>query len=332
MAETRTFKLTSSDGSYALISNLGCRMSHLVVPDRQGELRDIVLGLDEISQYSSPEYLSQYPYFGAAIGRWANRVRGARFTMAEKEYPLDKNHGAHHLHGGFSGFDKKVWHVDDFYTEENSSQLELSCSSKHLEGGFPGHLKVQMIIILSNGKLTYEWKATTDRPTPISLTWHNYFNLDKDHSSIDNQRVRFVASDLLEQDGTKCPTGKTVPIATQPLEISHWCPLSALQQADFTLINRSKDQWLSPSAEVLSTDGLMHMRVMTNQPCIHFYAGAGIPVLQGKGGVRYGPHLGYCFESQALPDAMNQPHFPDCILMPGEVYHHTGSYTFNPEA
>jgi len=322
-----TFTLISHTGMQACISNLGCILQSLKVPDRKGNRRETVLGFDDLSSYSSSEYLSNYPYFGAIIGRYANRISNGNFTLNGHTYQLPQNHSNHTLHGGNIGFDRRVWNPIQ-YVEEYNGFVILEYLSPDGEEGFPGNLITQIKISVEGNSLTFQISARTDMPTPVNLSLHTYFNLDEDHSSCGSQMIRTSAQHRLIQDLSHCPTGEIADLSSFAENISAWTQVSMLPDLDSTFVLEDHKGNLQLAAEAMSSDRNLHLRVCTDQPAVHIYTGSGIPTLPGRKGHIHRPGNGYCFETQIHTDAVHHPHFPSSILIPGQVYKHTTQYIF----
>ena len=323
----RTYSLTSAAGASALVSNLGCILLSLKIPDNDGRLRETVLGFDHLSHYYSEAYLRSYVYFGAIIGRYANRICNGRFELNGKTYFLARNAGEHTLHGGSEGFDRKIWNVT-YYDPTPGGRLVMEYHSPDGEEGFPGNLRTRIMVRLKERSLHYEITGVTDAPTPVNLTWHTYFNLDEHHAHSGDQLIRVPAHGRLVQDETLCPTGEVKPPVTFTDDISDWTAVSSVPHLDSTFTLKSGDPHLTLAAEALSSDRQLHLQVYTDQPAVHVYTGSGNPRLKGRNNVDYGPGNGYCFETQLHPDALNHAHFPNAVLQPGETYLHRSSYVF----
>jgi len=325
------FKLTNSKGTEVSISNYGAIITSFSVRQPDGVINDIVLGFDRMEDYFNDAYLSAYPWFGAAIGRYGNRIGGACFTIDKTTYQLTKNSGPNQLHGGHEGFDKKIWTV----INASTSTLELSYKSNDGEEGFPGSLVISLRYELNDAnELSYEFNAHTDKPTAVNLTHHSYFNLDTVKSSIANHQIRIAATHLLEQDENLVTTGRIVDIRDTDFDFRQfkqpgqsWDPATGYDQSFVTEKDKKN---FSLVAEAKSEQSGLAMEIWSTEPVVHFYTGVWIPSLKGKDGVQYGPYSGFCLETQVHPNAINIPHFPNTILRPGETYHHKTLYKVIP--
>lgn len=315
-----------------VLSNYGGLIQSLLVPDREGRDVDVVLGFDDLKSYLSEDYLSAYPYFGVIIGRYANRIAGAKFPLDGKLVNVSANTPPHQLHGGFEGFDKKVWDIIEVQSEP-LPKVRLAYRSPDGEEGFPGNAGVEISFELSNNnELTLEMKARTDKATAINMTHHTYFNLNGDGSFIGEHHVEIPASHYLAQDAGYVCTGELIPVEggthdfLQSRTISqNWKEGEGYDQA--FVLDKPYGQW-GPAGSFYSHSTGIEMEVFTNQPCVQFYTGKYLDVAGGKNGVHYKPFGGFCLETQHHPNAVNIPSFPGTILQPGEEYHHKTTFKF----
>jgi aldose 1-epimerase len=316
------FTLRNTKGTEAGIINYGAILAFFRVKKADGTINDIVLGFDKAEDYLSDEYLAGYPYFGAAIGRYGNRIKNGEFSIDGKKYFVAKNKVSDHLHGGKEGFDKKVWQ----YVSGSANTLVLKYTSADGEEGYPGNLETEIHFELNdNNELIYEFFAQTDEPTAVNLTHHSYFNLNNGRGAIGDHFVKINSSAILEQDNNFVVTGRSVPVDDTIYDFrrakqigKEWIAADGYDQS-FVLDDHT-DQ-LKMAAEAWSDESKLKLEVYTTEPLVHFYTGKWIPVLNGKNGVRYSPFSGFCLETQKHPNAINIAHFPDTILRPGETYH-----------
>lgn len=322
------FKLRNQSGTEVHISNYGAIITSFQVKQPDGMMNDIVLGFDKVDEYISPVYLENYVYFGSAIGRYANRIRDARFTIDGKEYRLAKNRGGNSLHGGIEGFDKKAWKVRHF--DDHSNKLHLRYSSKDGEEGFPGNLEVDLHFQLTEeNQLNFNYTATTDQATAINLTHHSYFNLNNGQGHIKNHILKINSDSILEQDGELCASGNLLPVADTAWDFRSFHSISEKRDPpgyDQSFVVDVKNNELTLMAEVYSEESNIKLQVFSSDPIVHFYTGQGIPELKGKSGTVYGPYSGFCLETHKHPNAVNIPHFPDTILQPLQTYRQFNSY------
>ncbi|QEC51798.1 aldose 1-epimerase [Anseongella ginsenosidimutans] len=318
-----------------IMSNYGCLVLSWTVKDKRGEPCDIVLGFDNLENYLEKDYLENYPYFGVLVGRYANRIKDARFTLDGELYRLPANKGKDHLHGGFRGFDKAVWDVLEI--DEVNNRVVFAYTSPAGEEGYPGNLEVQVSYTLTeDNKLVQEIRARTDQATPLNLTHHDYFNLNNGRGQINDHLLEIPADAYLEQDANLVVNGNLVPVENTwhdfRKEKKVGLDLSRVGEYDqsFVLNKRSGD--LSLAATLRSADTGLCLRVYTTEPVCHLYTGKWIPGIKGKGGQQYGPFSGLCLEVQGHPNAVNIPAFPATVLRPGETYRQASSYEISVEA
>jgi len=314
--EVFAVELTNSRGSKVKIYNYGAILSSFTVKNAQGESQDIVLGFDDIEGYLNEDYLSNYPYMGAVIGRYANRIKNGNFSIEGQEYQLSAS-----LHGGENGFDKKVW--DILPTIDPS--LTLQYISPAGEENFPGNLTVQLTFKLSDeDELILDYHAVSDAATAVNLTHHAYFNLSKDGSNVGNHHHRIPASHYLEQDEEYIVTGNVLPVedtihdflAGKPIG-QDWDPEEGYDQT--YLLDKAYGQMGLASETTESSSGLK-LEVYTTEPVAHFYTAKYLDVANAKGGRDYHKFEAFCIETQHAPNSINVPAFPKTIFEPGETY------------
>ena len=329
-ADVFTFTLRNSQGMTVVLSNYGGIIQSIIVPNKAGNAVDVVLGFEHIQEYWSDEYVENYPYFGAIIGRYANRISQGKFTIEGKSYQVSTNAGKHQLHGGNMGFDKKVW---DVLTSSNQ-EVVLQYLSKDGEEGFPGNVYVQLSFKLAEtNELSITMTAQTDQATPINLTHHGYFNLEGT-GHIGEHELHIIADSFLVQDADFVPTGELKPVEgtahdfTMPKGIAaDW---DATMGYDQTFVLNSVNQ--KAAATVYAPQSGICMELFTNQPAIQFYTAKHLAPMKGKNDLVYGPFTAFCLEDQVHPDAVNHAHFPNTILRPGETYTHETRYVFSVRA
>ena len=306
------------------IITYGGAIRSLLVPDRDGNPVDVALGFDTLE-----DYCVQDKYIGALIGRFGNRIGGAKFPLNGKEYPVAANDGVNHLHGGLVGFDKQVWSVDS----QSANQVVLSLVSPDGQEGYPGTLKVTVTYTLASGALSISYRATSDQDTLCNLTNHCYFNL-AGHASgpVGAQTVQLLAARYTPTDSGSIPTGELADVAGTPMDLRTPTPMGDHWDDDFeqlTLAGGYDHNWvLDGEAGVLRTVARasapatgITMEVDTTCPGIQFYSGnylMGCPA--GKGGAPYDKRWGFCLETQIFPDAPHHPNCPPALLPAGDTY------------
>lgn len=332
----QTFTIEGTKGIVARICDYGARIMNLYVPDASGKVEDIVLGYDRIEDY----YHSNELYFGAAIGRFANRIAGSRIAINGRSYPLTRNHGAHHLHGGKSGFHNVFWEVK----HHSESSAELTLFSPDMEDGYPGNLKTRLVYTLTeDNALKVEYFASTDKLTHINLTHHSFFNLSGDfRRSINYHNLQIMADSVTEVDEELIPTGEYLSVEGTPFDFrTAMCIRENLdkyhQQLKFAggfdhnwVLTKKEPGTAEFAARIEDPLTGRSMRVFTNEPGIQFYGGNFLDGRdRGKNGIPYGHQCAFCLETQHFPDSPNQKNFPGTLLQPGEDFYSVCIYQFN---
>ena len=324
------YSLENKNGMKVNITNYGGIVTSLMVPDRDGKYADVVLGFDNLDGYKA-----EHPYFGCIVGRYGNRIANGEFDLDDESYTLAKNIGENHLHGGVSGFDKKLWQAEPF-EEENEVGVMLSYISKDLEEGYPGNLKVVVSYILTNEnelKITYE--AETDKASPVNLTHHGYFNLTGGKENVLGHQIKINADQYVAVDDGMIPTGDLREVAGTEMDFLDYHSIGErIQQVnggyDHSYVINNQERELILSAEVFDPKSGRAMEVYTTEPAVQFYTGNFLDgSLTGKNGVVYDARYGFCLEAQHYPDSPNQPSFPSTILRPGEKYSQVTIYKFS---
>ncbi|TDG35707.1 galactose mutarotase [Pedobacter changchengzhani] len=325
--EVIAIELTNNKGTYVQIFNYGAIINKFIVKNIKNERQDIVLGFDTFEQYLNADYLANYPYLNTVIGRYANRIKGGEFSIADQDYELERNSGNCTLHGGAEGFDRKLWDIVETDNEVNAS-VTLQYESVDGEEGFPGDLLVELTFELTdNDELILSYEAETDEDTPINLTHHIYFNLSPNGASVNQHHLQVFAPAYLEQDEDFAVTGKVLPVANTEFdfrtakEIGKDCNPMEGYDKSFVLNKAYGDLTLaSKTSEVES--GLM-LSVYTTEPVAHIYTGKYLDVKNAKGGKNYEAFDGFCIETQHHPNAVNIPEFPNTVLQPEDLYTQT---------
>ena len=332
--EVQLFTLTNAHGLQATISNFAGTLTSLLVPDKEGRLGNVVLGFDDVSGYQSPAFRQANPYFGALIGRYANRIAKGIFALDGKAYRLATNNGPNTLHGGRLGFDQRVWQAEPG-TSPAGPTLRLHYLSEDGEEGFPGNLTVTVVYTLTNDDaLQIEYAATTDEPTVVNFTSHAYFNLSHGVSKdILAHEVTLAADRYSVVDAGLIPTGELRPVAGTPFDFT---TPHAIGGRIAQVPGGYDHNWvLNPAtgqphaATVYDPTSGRTMELSTDQPGIQLYTGNFLDgSLTGLNGTVYGQHAGFCLETQHFPDSPNQPAFPSTVLRPGETFRSVTTYRF----
>jgi len=320
------FTLTNKNGLEARVISYGATLISLKVPDRKGQLGDIVLGQDDLDGY-----LNRSRFFGSVVGRYANRIAKGKFTLDGKTYTLATNNGPNHLHGGARGFDKVVWTPEP---GKDGAGVTLSYLSKDGEEGYPGNLQARVTYTLNDrDELLMEYRATTDKPTHLNLTNHSYFNLTA-HGEPDilGHVVELNADRYLPVDSTLIPTGVLAPVAGTPFDFRKPTAIGAridepheqLKNGngyDHTFVVNRKGPGPVKLARVVEPTSGRVLEVETTEPGVQFYTGNFLDGrYTGKQGRVYRKRYGFCLETHHFPDSPNQPSFPTTVLRPGQQY------------
>jgi len=327
------FILENNHGVRVGLTNYGGIITTLHTPDRHGQPGDIVLGYDKLE-----EYRALNPFFGCLVGRYANRIAHAQFTLLGKTYTLAQNNGQNHLHGGRVGFDKVTWAAEPFSGPDGVG-VKLSYTSVDGEEGYPGTLHVTVTYTLDNANaLRLDYHATTDQTTVINLTNHTYFNLAGRGSILDHL-MQLHADTFTPVGASLIPTGELRPVAGTPFDFRTPTAIGArIAQDDEQLrfgggydlnwvVNGDAGN-LRPAAFVQEATSGRTLTVLTTQPGIQFYSGNMLPNITGKGGQAYTKRSGFCLETQHFPDTPNQPTFPSAVLAPGQTYAESTVFQF----
>ena len=324
---------TLSDGAVeARIMAFGGIIVSLKTPDRNGKLEDIVLGFDALDEYIA----NSHHFYGAVIGRYANRIAQGAFTLEGKKYSLPLNNGANTLHGGPNGFYNVLWKAK---LVENG--VELTYLSKDGEEGFPGNLTAKVRYSLEKGALRVEYSATTDKTTVVNLTQHSYFNLaGHGNGDILGHQLTLRASKFTPVDAELIPTGEIRSVASTPFDFCQPKHIGDRIEADDDQIKLGegydhnwilddREDKLREAAEVYEPTSGRVMRISTTEPGIQFYSGNFLTGAKGKGGRLYPRRSALCLETQHFPDSPNHPAFPSTELKPGQTFHSVTVFSFS---
>lgn len=329
------YTLTNAAGMSACIITFGGIVVRLDVPDRDGNVADVVLGYDSLETYEQNP-----PYMGAIVGRFANRIAHGRFVLGGKQYVLAQNNDGNHLHGGTRGFDKAVWAARELVTGDG---LELRHVSPAGDEGYPGTLDITVTYRLTaDNALRIGYEAKTDSPTIVNLTNHSYFNLaGEGRGDILGHEMTINASHFTPVDASAIPTGELRAVAGTPLDFTTPTAIGARIDAgdeqiafgsgyDHNYVLTPAAGQETPAARVVEPVTGRAMDVLTTEPGVQFYTGNFLePSLPGKGGKAYDKRHGFCLETQHYPDSPNKPAFPSVVLNPDEVFRSATVFRFS---
>jgi aldose 1-epimerase len=327
--EVFLYTLKNKNGIVVKISNYGGIITSILVPDKKGRMGDIVLGYDSLKGY-----LTATPYFGAIVGRYANRIAKGKFKLGGKVYKLAVNNGKNSLHGGLKGFDKVVWDAVEF-SDSTGAGLVLNYRSRDGEEGYPGNLVIMVTYLLTPSdalKLTIE--AKTDKLTPVNLCNHTYFNLAEAGTDILGHKLKINAERYTVVNDELIPTGELRPVKETPMDFTDFhtigeriAQVQGGYDHNYVLVKKEKE--LSLAAVIEEPVSGREVSVLTTQPGVQFYSGNFLDgSIKGKGGKVYKQHFGMCLETQHFPDSPNQPKFPKTILKPGEKFREVTVFKF----
>lgn len=329
---TALYRLSNAQGSEVCITNFGGRIVSLSVADREGKLRDVVLGFDSIAAYFPENNNSD---FGAAIGRYANRINQGRFTLDSVEYQLPQNNFGHCLHGG-TNMGTRGWQYRVYTASaKTDSSLTFTIDSPDGDNNFPGHVVASVTYTLTNDNaLILDYSATTDAPTIINMTNHSYFNLSGNPSTpITDEILLINASNFTPVDSTFMTTGEIIPVEGTPMDFRNAKIIGAeIERTDYEQIkngNGYDHNWVLDAKGDLSTEAAtlysptsgIFMQVYTTEPGIQVYSGNFLDgTVRGKNNIVYEQRAGICLETQHYPDSPNKNDWPSTVLRPGEKY------------
>jgi len=316
------YVLRNASGVVAKVITYGATLTDLLVPDRNGKTASIVLGFDRLDGY-----LGNEPYFGATVGRVANRIAGATFVLNGQPYKLASNNGPNHLHGGLKGFDKVVWRAEPHDADDPS--VTFTYRSPDGEEGYPGNLSVSVTYTLTTqNEIRLDYVATTDKATPVNLTNHAYFNLAGEGSgTILDHELMIAADEYTPTDAALIPTGKILPVRATPIDFTTPARVGArIDQVPAAPPGGYDHNYVLPphtqlflAARLVEPKSGRAMEVLTTEPALQFYSGNFLDgTIRGRSGVAYVKHAALCLETQHFPDSVHHPNFPSTILQPGQ--------------
>ncbi len=333
--EVGLYTLRNTNGTTAQITNFGARLVSWFVPDSQGKMDDVVLGYDTLDAYLDDPF-----YFGATIGRYANRIAQGRFHLYGSDYQLTQNEYPHHLHGGEKGFHRHFWFVNSY----RENEIEMHTSSFDGDDGYPGRISVTTIYRLrEDNALHILFTATTDKPTVLNLTNHAYFNLrGEGKETILGHQLKVLADYFTPLNSGSIPTGEVVSVKGSPFDFREFSTIGEKRTQDHeqlqigdgydhNFVIRNGKNRVKEMALLRDDHSGRMLRVFGSPPGLQIYTGNKLNGVQGKRGHTYPKHGGICLEAQFFPDSPNHPHFPLTILMPEHVYRHEIIYKMEVE-
>ena len=336
--EIFSFKLSNSSGAYVNITDLGGAITNIVLPDKNGETDDIIVGYDNV------EAIENWGgFFGKLVGRYANRIGNAKFSLNGQEYILEKNNGENHLHGGKTGFHNKIWN-----SRIKDEKLILTLESFDGEGGYPGNLKVKVTYTFDeNSVLRIEYEGIADKDTPMNFTNHAFFNLggfkcenvrghkmliNADYITSVKDRGCIPDGNLMAVEGTPFDFRSFKEIGQDVFKTDECEQLSFSNGYDHNFVLRNYDKTLRLAAVTVEPVSGRKMETYTDLPGVQFYGGNGLgnyPHTKGKMGVPYVTHQAFCLETQFFPDSVNNASFPSCVVKAGETFKTVTEYRFS---
>lgn len=335
----KLFTIENCNGTKLVASNYGAAVVSLFVKDKRGNLSDIVLGYPDIADYITDEY-----YIGTVVGRYANRIAGGEVMINDKPFHLSVNGDGYHQHGGFEGFNKKLFSAE-LFKKDRESGVVFTYTSPHMEEGYPGELKLEVKYTLTdNDQWKIDYKATTTQDTLINLTQHSYFNLTGNLSKpVDEHTLKINSEYYLPVNKCQLPTGELESVGNTPFDFSEFKEIGKdIDREDdqltiskgfdhsFVLDDRSIGE-LKLAVTVIEKSSGRKMEVYTTEPAVHFYSGNFLHNVKGKNGVMYNERSGFCLETQHFPDAPNHNHFPSTVLVAGKTFNSQTIFSFSTE-
>ncbi|MBI2729683.1 MAG: galactose mutarotase [Sphingobacteriales bacterium] len=335
----KLFTIENDNGTKLVASNYGAAVVSLFVKDKSGNLSDIVLGYPQITDYVTDDF-----YVGTVVGRYANRIADSKVLINERPFHLSVNGEGYHQHGGFEGFNKKLFSAEPFKKDKESG-IVFTYISPHLEEGYPGELTLEVKYTLTdNDQWKIDYKATTTQDTLINLTQHAYFNLSGDLSKrVDEHDLKINSEYYLPVNKFQLPTGELASVDNTPFDFRQFKTIGKdIEKKDEQLsISKGYDHSFvlkdQTSGELklaaIVTDKITgrKMEVYTTEPAVHFYSGNFLHNVNGKDGVKYNERSGFCLETQHYPDAPNHHHFPSTVLKAGKIFNSQTIFSFSTE-
>lgn len=329
--EVRLFTLANKNGMVIKITNYGGTLTYVSFPDKNGQNEPVVLGFDSLDNY-----LGRHPSFGSTVGRFANRIGGAVFSLDGREFKLTANSKGNSMHGGTKGFSRQVFDIDTSYTSRDSATVVFNYLSPDMEEGFPGSVHFQLTCVLTNdNEIILDYEATTDKSTVVNFTNHSYFNLSGCKESVLSHVLMIAADSICQVDSTGLPTGILLPVAGTAYDFTTARLVGERigevgPGYDITYKLRKGGNELLLAAEAYEPVSGRLLQAYTTEPGMQLYsANSDFSRFTGHNGIKYARHYGLCLEMQHFPDSPNKPQFPDVVLKPEEKYRQVTIYKFS---
>jgi aldose 1-epimerase len=328
--EAKLFTFTSKNNLKVSITNYGGIITSIVMPDKNGNFDEICAGFPNLESY-----LTNHPYFGVIVGRYANRIAKGQFKIGNQEYKLPINNVPNHLHGGINGFHRKLWEYQHTQNH-NSATLKLKYYSSDMEEGYPGNLNTEVTYYLSDeNDITIDFRASTDKPTHVNLTSHGYFNLGGFRNNIFDHELMLKAKQYLEIDQTQIPTGKFLDCNSTPFDFSEPIQLGkSIMKIEggldhcFALDNLNGID--TPSAMLSHPESGRRLTIFCTHPGMQVYSSNWLDgSFTGHNGIKYSKYSAICLEMQHFPNTPNQANFPSTLINPGKEYYQKAKFVFN---
>lgn len=326
----KLFTLVNKNGVVLKVTNYGATITWISAPDRNGVFEPVLLGFDSLNNY-----VAVRGGYGSVIGRYANRIGGAQFTLNGEKYLLTANSRGNTIHGGNKGFNKQVFDIDTSYVAGDSVKVTFSYLSPDLEEGFPGNLLLKISYILTgDNEVVLDYEATTDRPTVVNLTNHAYFNIGGCKGPVLDHELMIAADSICEVDSVGLPTGRLLPVGGTAWDFNQARPVgSRIDEVqpgyDNNYMLRREGDGLILAAEVHDPVSGRVLEAFTTEPGMQLFTANSDRKTIGHNGTEYGRHYGICLEMQHFPDSPNHPNFPGVVLNPEETYRQITVYKFS---
>ncbi len=324
--EVSLFTLENSNGMTVKLMNYGATITSITVPDQNGNPVSIACGFDTFEDYFSENYRANSPYFGCTVGRYCSQIKDSKFILNDVEYQLAANCGDNNLHGGVTGFDKKIWKAEKFQTKD-SVGINFTLNSPDGEEGFPGNVLVNLKVQLTNAnEIVFGYRAETDKATPLSLTNHTYFNLSGFKQNVESHRVKVYTNLLQEMDNSEAGTGKILDVAGTKNDLQNGSVVGDVHRElgdgfEHFYVFNNPDFKLQKVAEIEEPASERKLEVFSTEPCMLFYTGKYTSDSLARNDTeKYGKYRGFCFETHRWQNGPNIPGSPKSITNPEELF------------